>query len=198
MTSLPSPPQVSVFVDGDRRATGKFVGRRLCPRSLSPAISNLSEEHTHPSPEPLRLGSRGARDYWRGQLCGMRVWGTASAPCDVRRKMGSIPSASFVRAPPPPLFKVTVPESREGVQRLRIDAPSPDPSEDVVDPSVTGICVPGAAATKAYYEVSLRGTVPFSDCKLYLNSRVDIHTSRILPHPLPTVWIRFPSLFGVK
>ncbi|CAM9133388.1 unnamed protein product, partial [Laminaria digitata] len=136
--------KVSVFVDGDRRATGKFVGRRLCPGSLSPATSNGPEQ---PSAEPLRLGSRGDHDYWRGQLCGMRVWGVASLSCHIRRKMGSIPSASLVRAPPPLSFKVTVPETQEEFSRLRVDAPLPDPPEGVLG-------APGA--TKAYYEVLLR------------------------------------------
>lgn len=80
----------------------------------------------------------------------MRVWGVASLSCDIRRKMGSIPSASLVRAPPPLSFKVTVPETQEEFSRLRVDAPLPDPPEGVLG-------APGA--TKAYYEVSLKGAI---------------------------------------
>lgn len=81
----------------------------------------------------------------------MRVWGVASVSSDIRRKMGSIPSASLVRAPPPPSFKVTVPETQEGFLRLRVDAPMPDPSKGAM------AALPGR--TKAYYEVSLDCTM---------------------------------------
>lgn len=158
---LPYPSQVSIFVDGDRRATGKFVGRRLCSRSPSPAIRDLSDQRRRhdrrdrPNEEPLRLGSRGAQDHWRGRLCGVRVWGAASQAADVRRRMSSLPAASLVRQAPPSSFGITVPGTQEAFRRLRLHAPLPDLSEGVADADAAA---PGASAhgrgRKAYYEVS--------------------------------------------
>lgn len=74
----------------------------------------------------------------------------ASVSSDIRRKMGSVPSASLVRAPPPLSFKVTVPVTQQDFSRLRIDAPLQDPAEGARE-------LP--RATKAYYEVSLNRIV---------------------------------------
>lgn len=143
-----------MFVDGERRATGKFVGRRLCSRFPSPSIHNLSEQG-RPNTEPLRLGSRGKQDYWRGRLCGMRVWGEASSAADLRRRAKSFPSASLVRAPPPPCFEVAVSNTQQAFRRMRVHAPLPDPSKGAAD--APGVTVHGAES-KAYYEVSLART----------------------------------------
>ncbi|CAM9358684.1 unnamed protein product, partial [Hapterophycus canaliculatus] len=152
--------KVSVFVDGVRKATGNFVGRRLYSRFPSPAIGDLSGErqrhdhqHRRPNAEPLRLGSRGEQDHWRGRLCGVRVWGAGSQAVDIRRRLSSLPSASLIRPPPPPSFSVTVPGTQEAFRRLRLHAPLPDILEDAA-----GVGAPplGNQGRKAYYEVILR------------------------------------------
>ena len=170
------PAQVSVFVDGDRRATGKFVGRRLCSRSPSPAIRDLSSDQRpqddalhggghgggccdRPDEEPLRLGSRGSQDHWQGRLCGVRVWGAASQVSEVRRRMAPLPAASLVRPPPQASFGITVPGTQEAFRRLRLHAPLPDVSGGGVADAAAA-CAPGGDSVaahgqgrKAYYEV---------------------------------------------
>ncbi|CAN0355595.1 unnamed protein product [Ectocarpus sp. 6 AP-2014] len=149
--------RVSMFVDGERRASGTFVGHRLF--SGSPSLSAYDHQHQHqhrrPSAEPLRLGSRGAQDFWRGRLCGMRVWGAASQAVDIRRRISSLPSASLVRPAPPSSFGFEVPGTQKTVCRLRLHAPLPDPSDGEVY-----LAPPGAPVRdrerKAYYEVVLR------------------------------------------
>lgn len=149
-----------MFVDGERRAIGQFVGRRLFSRSPSTPIfvstsGQQEQQGQSKNSEPLRLGSRGAQDHWRGQLYGIRVWGVASTTADVRWRMANFPSSeSLVRAPPPPSYGITVPESQEVFRRLRLHAPLPDPPDGVRDdPTATPARGRGG---KAYYEVSPR------------------------------------------
>lgn len=153
-------------MDGDLRATGKFVGRRLRSRSPSPAIRDLSgqrllhdrhdREGEEKEEEPLRLGNRGSQDHWQGRLCGVRVWGSASRAAEVRRRMSSLPAASLVCQPPPPSFGVTVPGTQEAFRRLRLHAPLLDLSGGVADGGADAFA-PGDSARgqgrKAYYEV---------------------------------------------
>lgn len=135
------------------------MGRRLYSRYPSPAIGDLSREQQHqhqqgqhrrPSAEPLRLGSRGEQDHWRGRLCGVRVWGAGSQAVDIRRRIASLPSVSLVRPAPPPSFSLTVPGTQEAFRRLRLHAPLPDVLEDVSEPSASPL---GGQGRRAYYEV---------------------------------------------
>lgn len=154
-----------MFVGGERRATGKFVGRRLCSRARPPPTYTLSDpaadgqqhqhqhQHRRHSSEPLRLGSRGAQDYWPGRLCGVRVWGAASVAEDIRRRMTSLPSASLVRAAPPPFYGVAVPAAQEGFRRIRVHAPLPDPLESGARDDVQQGELVRVEERKAYYEV---------------------------------------------
>ncbi|CAM9323533.1 unnamed protein product, partial [Ectocarpus fasciculatus] len=97
---------VSMFVDGERRASGTFVGRRLFSGSPSPSDDHHHEQHRRPSAEPLRLGSRGAQDFWRGRLGGLRMWGTASQAVDIRRRIparaGGVLEGAAPGGPPMP------------------------------------------------------------------------------------------------
>ncbi|CAN0011735.1 unnamed protein product, partial [Ectocarpus sp. 12 AP-2014] len=149
--------RVSMFIDGERRASGTFVGHRLFSGSQSLSAYDHHHQHQHrrPSAEPLRLGSRGARDFWRGRLCGMRVWGAASQAVDIGRRISSLPSASLVRPAPPSSFGVEVPGTQKTVCRLRLHAPLPDPSDGEVNLAPPGAPVRGRER-KAYYEVVLR------------------------------------------
>lgn len=147
-----------MIVDGERRASGTFAGRRLCSRHPSSLLHNLlsdgeTERSRSSNAEPLRLGSRGAQDYWRGRLRRIRVWGVASSVSDVHRRMRSgLPAALFARAAPPPTYAVAVRGNHEVFWRLRVHAPLPDTWERVTDvPASVG----RLGGNKAFYEVCL-------------------------------------------
>ena len=144
--------KVSIFVNGEQRAEGRFVGRRLCSRALSPPLEehlNLSGDRREPNAEPLCLGSRDARDFWRGRLCRARLWDTGTAGASgVRPWMNKVPSASLVRAPPPRLFAVTVAPRVLGMGPcFRVHAPVLEEAAAVSPGSG------GGDMRKAYYEV---------------------------------------------
>lgn len=153
---------MNAFVDGERWATGIFIGRRLRSREHSPAASDLPPTAEQPTAEALFLGSRGAQDYWPGRLCDMRVWGSTTAAADLHRRKTRLPSASLVREEPPEAFKITVPPGGGGVQRLRVHAPMSDsPLGNVAAAVGDGMAAVATAdddssRRKAYYEVCCR------------------------------------------
>lgn len=164
-----------MFVDGERRASGSFVGRRLCSCSPSPVLCEPQEQQQQqrrrPNAEPLRLGSRGTQELWQGRLCEMRVWGAASQAADIRRRVSSIPSASLIRPAPLSSFGVTVPGIQKGFRRFRLHAPLPDSPELVAD-SAPGAPVRGPGR-KAYYEVgSMMGVLTRAQISFFVTTVV--------------------------
>lgn len=70
----------------------------------------------------------------------------AAAAADVRRRISSLPSASLIRAAPPPSYSVALPKNQEGFRHLRVHAPLPE----VGAPAL-------GEERKAYYEVRWTG-----------------------------------------